>query len=160
MSLIRWQDSFSTGLSCIDSDHQVLVSLLNQLSEAREEGQAREVIGSVLNVLVEYTLSHFRREERVMEACDYPGLAEHKDQHRQLALKVRQMRQVYDGGHYTAVDELLTFLKNWLVDHIIGEDTQIAPWVSAAGLGPNDLSEILSQPLGVDDEGRTGSVRA
>jgi hypothetical protein len=29
----------------------------------------------------------------------------------------------YENGSHTAVDELLEFLKNWFVEHIVDEDT-------------------------------------
>lgn len=140
MSLIRWQDSFAIGVASIDSDHQVLVSLLNQLSETREEGQARDVVGSVLNVLVEYTINHFHREEHLMALCGYSDLADHHQKHQRIAARVQKMRQQYESGCHTAVDELLNFLKNWLVEHIIGEDTHIRPWVEGAGLPPEELT--------------------
>jgi hemerythrin len=147
MSLIRWQDCFTIGVSFIDADHQVVVSLLNQLYDAREEGQTREVVGSVLNVLIEYTINHFRREERLMEFADYPDLSAHKEQHNCLAGQVRLFQQQYDDGRHAAVDELLDFLKNWLVEHIIGEDTRIWPWVDRAQPTAEELFDIAHLPL-------------
>jgi hemerythrin len=140
MSLIRWQDSLMTGVASIDADHQVLVSLLNQLSDVREEGQARDVVGSVLNVLIEYVVDHFHHEEGLMAQCSYPELAEHQSQHQRIAVRVEKLRQQYQSGRHTAVDELLEFLKNWFVEHIIGEDTRITPWVEGAGLSPEELA--------------------
>ncbi|MDR3437184.1 bacteriohemerythrin [Telmatospirillum sp.] len=142
MSLIRWQDSFLIGISAIDSDHQVMVSLLNQLFEAREEGQSRDVVGSVFNVLVEYTVTHFTREERLMKVCGFPDFSLHQELHRRLAVRVQALQQQYECGHHAAVDELLEFLKNWLVEHIIGEDTRIGPWVEGANLSVEELANI------------------
>jgi hemerythrin len=143
MSLIRWQDSFVIGVASIDSDHQVLISLLNQLSETREEGQARDVICSVLNVLIEYTINHFHREEHLMAMCGHPDLAEHRQQHLRIAARVQSLRQQYESGRHTAVDELLEFLKNWLVEHMSGEDTHVGPWVEGAGSHPEELAQAV-----------------
>lgn len=140
MSLIRWQDTFTIGIADIDADHQVLISLLNQLSETREEGQARDVVGSVLNVLIEYTIKHFSREEHLMALCGFTGLVEHRLQHQRIAERVLKYQRQYEAGCHTAVDELLDFLNNWLVEHIIGEDTHIRSWVEVACLDPGELA--------------------
>ena len=152
MSLIRWQDSFTIGVSFIDADHRVVVSLLNQLYDARQEGQTRDVVGSVLNVLIEYTINHFRREERLMELADYPDLAAHKQRHDYLAGQVQLFQQQYDAGRYAAVDELLDFLKNWLVEHIIGEDTRIWPWLGRAGLTAEEQPDIGRLRLEMEED--------
>ncbi len=143
MSLIRWQDSLMIGVASVDSDHQVLVSLLNQLAETREEGQARDVVGSVLNVMIEYAVDHFDHEEGAMASCGHPGLAEHQQQHRRMIARLQNFRQQYEDGRHTAVDELLQFLKNWLVEHIIAEDTHSGPWVDGAGLYPEELPQAV-----------------
>lgn len=139
MSLIRWQDTFTIGIADIDADHQILISLLNQLSETREEGQARDVVGSVLNVLIEYTFKHFEREECLMALRGFAGLPEHHQQHQRIIDRVREYQRQYEAGCHSAVDELLDFLNNWLVEHIIGEDTHVGSWVGEASL---DLEEM------------------
>ncbi|WP_158240752.1 bacteriohemerythrin [Telmatospirillum siberiense] len=145
MSLIRWQDTFTIGVADIDADHQVLISLLNQLSETREEGQSRDVVGSVFNVLIEYTIKHFAREERLMELCGFSGLAEHRQQHQRIAERVQKYQRQYEAGCHTAVDELLDFLNNWLVEHIIGEDTHIRSWVEGACIAPRELAPAVQE---------------
>lgn len=140
MSLLPWQDSYAVGVPAIDADHRLLFSLVNQLYDAREEGQAREVVASVLQVLVEYTIGHFNREERLMRLVHYPELEKHCQQHRELAVQVRRFQADYDGGRHAAVDELVTFLKGWLTGHILGVDTRYKPYVEQVELTALDLA--------------------
>jgi hemerythrin len=151
MPLIQWQDSFSVGVASVDADHQVLVGLLNQLYEAREEGQTRDVVGSVVNVLIEYTVNHFQREEKLMELGGYPEIEVHKDLHRKLTAQVLSFQQQFAGGRNAAVDELFEFLKNWLIGHILMVDTRYRPWVEKVELDARDLGGLLGQPM-PDDE--------
>ena len=140
MSLIEWQDSFSVGVAAVDSDHKVLISLLNQLYEAREGGQSQDVVGSVMNVLIEYTMSHFQREERLMELGGYPEIEEHREMHRRLTAQVQTFRAQYEQGRQAAVGELFEFLKNWLIGHILMVDTRYRPWVEKVQLTPEELA--------------------
>lgn len=140
MAFINWQDSYSVGVEVIDSDHKLLMSLLNQLHEAVELGQSEDVLGSVLNVLVEYVETHFAREEALMQKANYPDLAQHRVEHAKLAQAVRDRRERYQAEGAAALDaELLDFLRKWLSDHILGSDMRIKPFVRNMTLGPADL---------------------
>ncbi len=139
MPLVQWQGSFSVGVPVIDADHKTLISLLNQMHEARQEGHTREVVGSILNVLVEYTVHHFQREEKLMDMAGYPGAQAHKEMHRKLAAEAKLFQLQYEEGRHAAVDELFEFLKNWLVGHILGVDIQIGVWVEKVELEPGNL---------------------
>ena len=145
MSLIQWQDSYSVGVPMLDSDHKILISLLNQLYDAREEGQSQEVIGSVLNVLVEYTINHFAREERLMEIGGYPHLEEHRKEHRRLTNTVREYHLEYINGRHTAVSDVFELLKDWLIKHILIADSRYQPYVENVDVTSEEVFENLAR---------------
>ena len=64
---LKWTADLSIGIDIIDSQHQRIVTYINQLNEARET-RDKKLVGTVLEGLSEYTLSHFGFEEDVMEA--------------------------------------------------------------------------------------------
>lgn len=133
MSMLTWNEAFSVGSAMIDSDHRILINLLNQLHEAMETGQSREVLGSVVNVLAEYVEHHFQREEALMERIGYPDCAEHRNNHRQLTDMVRQIRDRWMKGERQVLDDdVMLFLKRWLTDHILKADMAYRPWIEAA----------------------------
>jgi len=130
MALMVWDESFDVGHAALDSDHRILVNLLNQLQDAMETGQSRQVVGSVINVLAEYTEHHFRREEAMLAQAGYPRIDAHLALHRQLEERVRDIRDRWTAGDRTALgDEVLGFLKKWLTDHILGADKAYRPWI-------------------------------
>ncbi|MFA7431743.1 MAG: bacteriohemerythrin [Rhodospirillaceae bacterium] len=156
MALITWQDSYSVGVELIDNDHKLLVSLINQLNDAAEGGQGRDVVGSVLNVLIEYTEGHFSREELLMEKGGYPDLDAHRKHHRKLTTKVREMIAQYHDGRLSTLDrDILDFLKGWLTGHILGVDMEYRPYVKDVSLTPEELLASLNLDGDDDDTGPT-----
>lgn len=162
MALITWQESYSVGVEMIDTDHQLLVSLINQLDDAIREGGGRDTVGSVLNVLLEYTETHFGREELLMEKGGYPELAPHKREHVKLTDQVRVIADRFNGGDDSSLDaEVLEFLKNWLTGHILGVDRKYAPFVKDLTLTPEELLASMHLDLGdADDEEEDAFSRA
>lgn len=130
MAQLAWSEAYAVGNAMLDSDHRILLSLLNQLQDATETGQSRAVVGTVVNVLVEYTEHHFRREEALMAAAGYPQLEAHMASHRDLEARVRDIRDRWNDGERSVLDdEVLTFLKKWLTEHILGADKSYRPWI-------------------------------
>lgn len=135
MALFEWRDEFATGVAVIDEDHQLLISLINQLHDVVEADQDYEVVASVLTVLTEYTHTHFAREELLLKKTDYPHLDQHMEQHRKLKKQVVDIYQKFmsDGGSTVAM-ETLVFLKEWLTKHILGTDLGYKSYVDGVTL--------------------------
>lgn len=126
---MQWSDAYKIGVPTIDADHQLLFALTSQLAAAREEGQVRDVVGSVMNVLAEYVIHHFRREEELMETVGFPELAEHRLEHRFLAKRALDLRHRWRNGDHGATDSLVELLRTWLSGHILVMDIRYKPWV-------------------------------
>jgi hemerythrin len=127
MHPIEWSDEISTDIEQVDSDHKVLLSLLNQCIRSAGNTQQDEEISTILEKLLDYTNYHFRREEVIMDTCNYPNLAAHKQAHQTMIDGVnKRIREFRDGK--LEGDSLLEFLKNWLINHIIRQDRDIIPY--------------------------------
>lgn len=134
MAGMIWNESYGVGNSLLDSDHRILFNLVNQLHDAIETGQSRDVVGSVINVLAEYVEHHFRREEAMLARSGFPDLAGHKAQHRMLEREVGAVRDRWLAGDRQALGEdVLAFLKKWLTEHILVTDKSYGPWVEVLG---------------------------
>lgn len=135
MAAMVWNDSYSVGNAVLDSDHRILINLTNQLYDAVDTGQSREVVGSVLNVLVEYVEHHFRREEAILAQAGFPSLDKHKLMHHGLEKQVYDIRDRWHAGERMALDdEVLELLKKWLTDHILVSDKGYSSWIAETAI--------------------------
>jgi hemerythrin len=121
-SFIQWDASFSVGIDEIDQQHQGLISLLNELHEATLVQHGSDVCDSILNQLIEQTRIHFAVEESLMRILAYQDYQDHKYHHDQLLNQVLALKEKVHQGRRSISFELLHFLKQWLIRHIIEED--------------------------------------
>lgn len=136
MSFFTWQDKFSVGVETFDRDHKILVDLIDQLHEAFVTGNVRETVEQVLTVLVDYTETHFRREEELMAETGYPASAEHKLQHEELKQQVIDILNRFRSDPDSSMgNEVLGFLHNWLTFHILETDMAYKAFFIEKGVG-------------------------
>jgi len=133
MSLIQWDEKLSVGIPSIDAQHQRLVALINSFHEALAAGRGREVIDRVLGDLVSYTQVHFTFEELLMKRYGYPGLSSHAALHADFTAKVREMLARPEAGKPVVVLAVHKMLRDWLVQHIRGEDQKYAALLVESG---------------------------
>jgi hemerythrin-like metal-binding protein len=133
MPIIQWTPDFSVGVGSIDTDHKVLISLINQLDDAIRGGEPKQTVSRVLDALLDYTNYHFAREELLMRACAYPDIEAHARTHATLRAQVHDIRNRYRRNPESIhAREVLAFLKNWLTAHIVGRDKLYAPFMQSA----------------------------
>ena len=121
---VTWKPAYSVGIESIDNEHKKLLSLINTLQTAAHYRTGEEFEKKALNELVDYTLYHFKREEEMMEQHDFPGLAEHKREHDAMVAKVESFVAEYSDRGIDVLEDISTYLKNWLIKHINGTDKQ------------------------------------
>lgn len=157
MAVILWTPDYSVGVESIDADHKVLIGLLNQLSEAIHASDATETVRRVLENLLEYTDYHFRREEELMAAANYPDLDAHKRTHATLRAQVSDIRDRYVRDPQSIhAREVLAFLRNWLTSHIMGRDKLYQPFMSEA----KAAVQAAEQAFAAQMEGRAPAASA
>lgn len=126
MPLFPWDDKLKTNHPNIDSDHRKLVDLVNKLFDAMQAGKGKDACGQVLNELVSYTKTHFAMEERLMATHGYARMAEHKAEHAKLIKDVSDFKTKFDAGSLTVTASLLSYLRDWLINHISKSDKALA----------------------------------
>lgn len=131
MAFYEWSESMSVGVETIDSDHKALIDLINRLHQAvsgKTSGQSPE---EVFDTLIAYTEIHFSREEKVMQACSFPGLPGHQDEHVDFTSRVYEIREKFLSDDQSLITEdLLDYLKEWLNGHILIQDMAYKPYAS------------------------------
>lgn len=128
MAIFIWNDSFKTGVGTIDKQHKKLVDLLNQLDESLAIEGDKQIVISLLDELVEYTQYHFQSEEDFMLSHEYDNKAfkEHQHVHQQFVDQIKQAQKDCHANPAKVTDELLDFLVQWLINHILLTDKQMA----------------------------------
>jgi hemerythrin len=121
---IAWTADLDTGIEPIDVQHRQLVDYINDLDVAAETGN-RKAVAEVLELLIEYTLSHFAFEEQLLIDAGYTFAAAHKSMHGVFVKRVERYKDRFQAGE-DIVAELQRMLKSWLVHHIKRDDKQYA----------------------------------
>ncbi len=144
MPFFEWSERMSVGVAELDSDHQALIQLINRLHDALNHDEGRSALDQIFESLAVYIETHFAREELVMEACGYPEISEHKQQHLNFTQNTHYVRDRYFRGEDAEVGhDLLNQLKDWWNHHILLLDMGYKTYVE-----DNDLVDQLVQTFG------------
>jgi hemerythrin len=132
--LINWSPALSVQIKRFDEQHVRLVQMLNDLHAAMGEGKGNEVLGKTLDGLIQYTATHFADEEQLMKAHGYAGLTKHRAEHEKLVAQVLDLQAKFKAGKGGLTLQVMHFLKDWLVNHIQGEDQAYGKFFAAKGI--------------------------
>ncbi|WP_207887123.1 bacteriohemerythrin [Pseudomonas sp. 30_B] len=130
MAYLVWQDDLDTGIQVIDTQHKRIVEMINQLHDAQAQHD-RALLGSVIEELVDYTLSHFAFEETLLEDSGYLFTRAHKKVHELFIKRVSDYRMRFESGEDVA-DELKGLLGRWLFNHIRSDDANYVESVKSS----------------------------
>ena len=155
MSFYEWSKAMSVGVELIDSDHQALIDLINRLHQAASGESSEQSMRDVFDSLIAYTEIHFCREEKVMQACGFPGLATHHDDHAEFTGRVYEIRKKLQSGDESPItNELFEYLKGWLNAHILIQDMAYKPYASgnsrAADVARSFGPGLFERPSDID----------
>lgn len=127
--MTRWRPEYATGVQELDAEHQGLFALFAKLHAAIHAGQGSDVVGPVLDELLDYTWYHFAREEALMTRIGYPHLSQHVIEHGNLRRQVDAMRALFAAGEDGLPMELLQLLSDWLKCHTTTSDRRIGAYI-------------------------------
>ena len=134
MAIIEWTPAYSVKVKKFDDQHKKLVDLINQLHDAMKSGQGNNVISGVLQSLISYTATHFADEIKTMQSNAYPDIVKHQAEHDKFVKQVLEFQKKYQDGSAMLTMTVLSFLKDWLVKHIQGEDKKYGPFLNTKGI--------------------------
>lgn len=134
MGLMTWNNKLSVNVKEVDSQHMKLVDLLNAFHDAMKQGKGKEVMGKTFSALLDYTVYHFSTEEDFMKKYLYPGFATHKRKHEALTKQASDLNDRHLRGEPVLSAETITFLKDWLSNHIMGTDKELGQFLATKGV--------------------------
>jgi len=134
MAIFEWSERFSVKVKEIDEQHQQLVGMINRLHDAMVANKGRELQKEIVSEMAAYTEFHFATEEKYMRQFGYAGYFEHKKEHEQFAAEAAELKARVDRGGLVLTLEVMTVLKDWLQNHILGTDMKYSGVFNANGL--------------------------
>jgi hemerythrin len=138
MALPSWDDSYATGDEAIDRQHRELLKLVDDLERAELASATPEVINKALDLVVDFTFSHFAMEEDLMVRVDYPQRDQDEmiQQHREFANYARLRVAEFRSAGPQSVLPLRAFLTEWLTVHEFGLDRKLADFIHVTHATP------------------------
>ena len=130
MPIVEWSDSFLIGVEPFDEHHKHLVELLNRSYNEFVLGAPAEKAGAILDELFDYACYHFVAEEFWMSKSSYPKTKQHIEEHNYFTLRLQQISRDYRQGNTAISLEIMTFLKEWLINHILKSDADYGHFVT------------------------------
>ncbi len=131
---LEWKPEYDVGIDSIDRQHRKLVGLINNLQTAVDYSTGEEFERKALDDLVDYTRTHFKYEEGLMEEHAYPDFEAHRGEHERMIARVDEVLEAYRQDQDNAMQNAITFLKGWLINHINGTDKQYSQYLRDKGV--------------------------
>lgn len=134
MKICEWNVTDSVSIAALDSQHQELFDIFNEVFNLMDQNAEDKAIVTALAKLVKCSEHHFAEEEAVMAKMHYPELASHRDLHEDLLKTMR-------GFHEEAQQKRALFVAlraantgaAWLKNHIHTVDKKYTDYMKKHG---------------------------
>ena len=121
----NWNDSYLLGIPMIDNQHKKLFVILDNL-ETLNQKQEKSEMHSLINELQNYVIYHFKTEEDLMVKSQSPNIDLHVMEHELFRKKVEEFHHSYYNNNEELLNEMISFMRKWLIIHISGTDAEYA----------------------------------
>ncbi len=132
--MIEWSNKYSVGVSVMDEEHKGFIGIINKVIAARQRNYSQEEVEEVLSELVKFAKEHFKSEEAYMSKFEYPDYLLHYNEHLNFSLHMIIYNNQVINGEYKIMDELYSYLQEWLVHHIQKTDKKYTKCFNNNGL--------------------------
>lgn len=131
--MLEWSDELSCHVEKIDHQHKSLVNMVNVLHDSMRDGAADSVLFGIVEDMRVYTVEHFGTEEQYMAEYAFPDIEAHKVEHKDFVDKVSAVEGDLKSGKLALSMDILNFLSNWLVTHIVDTDKKMGDFLASKG---------------------------
>ena len=129
-----WSNTYRIGIDMIDAQHRRFFDATHRLYEEVLNCTGEHAVEEALTFLKRYSAEHFTAEEAFMARHGYPRLEEHKKLHADFLERLEGLTDDYDiyrAPTQDMADQILVLTQDWLLAHIVDEDTQYARYIDA-----------------------------
>lgn len=124
-----FSDDFKTGIPFVDEEHKELFRIIGEVNALIEDQFMPDKYDEIMRLLKElkaYAIYHFHDEEEYMESIHYQGIEAQKKAH---VIYIDHLGEIdledIDANQQESLYELMEFLTEWLINHILKMDKKI-----------------------------------
>lgn len=128
---IEWREKMAIGHEVIDTDHKRLIELLNTYEDAVKDKNLKK-LEETFDGLMDYTRTHFAREENIQRSIGYLDNINHMGIHAELLMRMDKYHKGLKKTHKVDLKDVSKFLYDWLIGHVMSEDKKMIPFIEAA----------------------------
>jgi hemerythrin len=125
-SLIQWGPDLELGIEELDAQHRSLVDLANRLFSELAKSKSGDETRRAVAELFAYSATHFAEEKEYFARFNFASVDRHKRSHEAFMARASEFEERLTTGNPADADEILAFLKEWIVKHIGREDRELA----------------------------------
>lgn len=127
--MLTWKDDYSIGIKSIDEQHKHIFEIGSSVYELLRNDFCPDKYSKIVQViedLRQYTKYHFKCEEDYMLQINYPDYNDQKMEHDDFIGKIEAFNlDKIDQNQDKYINDLLFFVLNWILDHILQKDKLI-----------------------------------
>ena len=130
--MIKWSETYATGMVLIDEQHKKLFEYLNDLENEVTESTINDIVLSgAFDFFENYIKTHFDYEEGCMYRYQCPIADTNQVAHQFFvnAFDAYKKRFEREGASYALYQEMIHFCEHWILQHICRIDLQLKSWV-------------------------------
>ncbi len=124
---LSWCSGYEIGVPLIDKEHKEIVNHFHRLYQFMKECRGQDYYKELITFLQEYVVRHFENEERLQVELHYPEYDNHRHLHELFRTRIQEL-VIKDASENVSNQDLIKlnlFIKDWLIHHIMVEDTKI-----------------------------------
>jgi hemerythrin len=121
----------------INEDQKQIIGTVDKAIDAKQQQDSPNELKEVLSHINRDAVRHFTTEESYMKIFKYPGYQYHKEEHQDFSSKALAYRKIIVDSDSETANEILEYLKTWLVKHFQEADKK-----STEHFNKNELRQI------------------
>jgi len=132
--MLQWHEEYRVDVLRLDTQHRRLFEQANAILDAVDAGRELPEVLSLMDAIAAYARNHFAEEEALILRHAYPETESHRTRHARLMdLLAAQRAEMQENGG-TDSNQVLSFLKDWLVNHICTDDRRYSHFLNSKGV--------------------------
>ena len=129
----EWKDEYSVNVKILDEQHKQLFKTVDSLYQSILEKKEKEKLSEIFEQLNKYAQYHFSTEEKYFKEFNYEEADAHIALHEKFKKNISEMEAKINDENFNTFD-LLDFLEDWWVSHILNADKKYSKNFNEHGL--------------------------